>query len=141
MKDMKLVKKTKGKMKLIAKKAPGKKKLIAKKKGTLRLVGKKKTARPKRSLLGDTERRGGSRTHAGRSSLFRPKVRTRADPVQDNAAGWKLFDLLAKQSKCSGSDIFNLGMRLLAREYPGLTKESAAALGKRLAEHEYELAS
>lgn len=120
--------KAKPKMRLVSKSKKTKKSAAVKKS---RLTGKrvKKTAR------------GGPRERSGRFSLFRPKVRGRAYPVQDNTAGWKLFDRLIKQLKLSGSDIFTLGMRLLAREYPEMDKESAMALAKRLNEHEFKLAS
>lgn len=129
----------KAKMKLVGKiKSRTKKKLT--------LIGKRKTSprRVKKSLLGGKRKvsaRGGPRQRSGRFSLFRPKVRGRAYPVQDNTAGWKLYDRLIKQSGLSGSDVFTLGMRLLAREFPELSKESAIGLAKRLNEHEFKLAS
>jgi hypothetical protein len=106
---------------------PKKKKLIAKGKSRNLL------AHPRKGK----SRRGGPRERSGRFSLFRPKVRGRAYPVQDNEEGWKLFDRLAKQSGLSGSDIFTLGMRYLARENPQLSKESALKISKNLAEHKF----
>lgn len=121
---MQLVSKHKKHAKLIAKSRP---KLVTK---------KKKIVAKKRSLLTGKSRgakkSGGPRERSGRFSIFRPKVRGRAYPVQDNIGGWKLFDKMVKSSGLSGSDLHNLGLRLLAREFPKLTKESGIAMGRRL---------
>lgn len=100
-----------------------------------------KSARPGKLLLtaGKPKRRRTVGLRTGRFSLFRPKVRGKAYPVQDNIAGWALFKRLTKQTGLSGSDLFTLSLRLLAREYPALTHKSAVAIAARMDERTFKL--
>lgn len=139
---MKLVDRTKQKGKAKTKRR-AKLKIVTKKKSRKLLDRPKRKAAHRAPLLAGRHKakRGGARHNAGRFSLFRPKIRTRAYPVLDNAAGWKIFDKLAKQTGLSGSDLFNLGLRRLAAEFgTTLSKATAIAMARRLADIDYKFA-